>query len=139
MELQLAPRELAATDNWSLAELFVLLGWSSWLVTCCCWAKRWCVRRLQQDSSRNPRGEMMLAGNQKKEEKKVAEVSTQTYLRTPPDSIGPAPHGSTPRAANSEHNVVYSVYSTFRRGNRDKLMDDMVARALPVMEEVRLP
>ena len=25
MELQLAPRELAATDNWSLAELFVLL------------------------------------------------------------------------------------------------------------------
>jgi hypothetical protein len=82
---------------------------------------------------------MMLAGNQKKEEKKVAEVSTQTYLCTPPGSIGPAPHGSTPRAANSEHNVVYSVYSTFRRGNRDKLMDDMVARALPVMEEVRLP
>ena len=63
------------------------------------------------------------------------EVSTQTILCTPPNTIGEGPHR---RPANTETSPPSSrgqdvVYSTHKMKGQEAILRDMVVRALPVV------
>ena len=127
MELQIVLDEPGDLTHWSLAEVLVLLGWLSALMTC-----RTLICSCGLGRKQNPRGthgEIKEAGH-----RRGREAPTQTTLCSPPHSLGPPPEQEEEHALWAAR--PRTVYSTFKRQGKKDLLQDMVVRALPVVDNL---
>lgn len=131
MEVQQATELELPSESWSWAEVAVVLGWSFWLLMFCmgvaCSCSKLCLWCHPLETHRGRR----LAGDKAK--KDTIEASAQTILCSPPNFIGEPTRHRNQRPTTPEPRV---VYSTFKRGGQNALLQDMVTRALPVVEHV---
>ena len=123
--------ETTDIDSWSWAELLVVVGWLSGLITCCLALRNLCKCCWGPQDPRKPRSREM-AGSQTVS--RGVEASTQTILCTPPDSLTQRDKEKGNRAVTPDPIAVYSSYR--RGGNRERLTQDMVVRALPVLSDM---
>ena len=133
MEVQLVTQELEVADAWTLAELLVLFGWLSTLVTCCaglCCLAKWFHGH---GSPRQAKRVVEMAGIEKK---KVAEAATQTVLCSPPFSLREDTVEGQRVGSSTSWEEDATVYSTYKRKGQEALLKDMVVRALPIVENL---